>query len=101
MATATPTTSTLLGIRPSHARRSGGREASQEARSGAPRYLRACRRRWHRRKGMTTSTDLAQDEEVAHDPPELAAFRRRCREFLAANARPMRRQQPGDDDADG
>jgi alkylation response protein AidB-like acyl-CoA dehydrogenase len=51
-------------------------------------------------KETATSTDLAPDEDVAHDTPELAEFRRRCREFLAANAKPLRRRQPGDDDAD-
>src|SRR5215213_1648256 len=51
-------------------------------------------------KERATSTDLDPDEDVAHDSPELAEFRRRCREFLAANAKPLRRRQPGDDDAD-
>jgi alkylation response protein AidB-like acyl-CoA dehydrogenase len=51
-------------------------------------------------KETATSTDLAPDEDVAHDTPELTEFRRRCREFLAANAKPLRRRQPGDDDAD-
>jgi alkylation response protein AidB-like acyl-CoA dehydrogenase len=47
---------------------------------------------------MATSTEPAQDEDVTHDTPELAEFRRRCREFLEANAKPVRRRTP--DDAD-
>ena len=55
---------------------------------------------WHWGKERTTSTDLARDEEDTHGTPELAEFRRRCRAFLAANAKPLRRPQPGDDDPD-
>src|SRR5919112_3533272 len=51
-------------------------------------------------KETATTTDLAPDEDVAHDTPELAEFRRRCRDFLAANAKPLRRRQPGDDEDD-
>jgi alkylation response protein AidB-like acyl-CoA dehydrogenase len=49
---------------------------------------------------MATSTDLPPEEEVAHESPELAEFRRRCQEFLAANAKPLRRRQAGDEEAD-
>ena len=41
---------------------------------------------------------MAVDEEVIHDTPELAEFRQRCRAFLAANAKPLRRRRAGDDE---
>jgi alkylation response protein AidB-like acyl-CoA dehydrogenase len=45
--------------------------------------------------GSTTTTD---ELEANQDTPELAAFRQKCREFLAANAK--KRQQRKDDDED-
>jgi alkylation response protein AidB-like acyl-CoA dehydrogenase len=49
---------------------------------------------------MATTTDLAPEEEVAHDAPELVEFRRRCREFLAVHAKTLRRRQRADEEAD-
>src|SRR3954451_15667303 len=45
---------------------------------------------------MTATT--IDDTEDQQDTPELAAFRTRCREFLAANAKPL--VQRTDDDED-
>src|SRR4051812_26407466 len=48
---------------------------------------------------MTATIDDTEDQQ---DTPELAAFRRTCREFFAANAKKRVQRTPadGDDDAD-